>query len=317
MNMPGMPEWSRKPELDVDHPAKLFLYAKKKQRWLRRIKSDRGQLAEEVDYLVDELERYVTHTFDSMPELDIISPDVHKTLDISGEGSHHRIENGPAPLKGDAALLGEHAIRATFYRFHRGDNQDLRVYVSSEQEERHFMGGIYVPLLSVGIDTSTITLSEYRHEEQLDSLTAFIIERLDEFDDKTASLVRDFVKKLKDNQAPAIQKLNNVSPILAAIAQYDTTPPQYIDALLDAVYLKLELDVPHDIQVSSHRVVLSDQLVAAYKSRSGPTIFRDVVPQLGLIGETGNKGLGLFFMDDESAVQIPVQYITRMNISQS
>jgi hypothetical protein len=38
--------------------------------------------------------------------------------------------------------------------------------------------------------------------------------------------------------------------------------------------------------------------------------FNDIVPQLDLIGESANKGLGLFFLNNDKAVQIPVQYIT-------
>ncbi len=315
MEMPDSPEWMHRPELDRTRPARLFTYAQMKQQWLKD-RVHETQLPDAIDHLADELEQYVTGAFTSLPELTIVSQDVHYTREISGRGSRHSIESGPLPFEGDAALFGEHALRATLFGFHQGTDHDLRVYVSNDDEVRQFMGGIYTPLLSVGVEGSEIRLAEVSTAEQLDERGAYVREQLAEYGTVTSELVRELLKALNEPDLTAIRKLHNTSHVIAEIARHTETSQQFVDALIDIIFLKLGLNVPHDIQTSSHRVVITERPVTSYKAKQGPTHFTGVIPQLGLIGETANRGLGLFFLKDESAVQIPVQYITSMYRSQ-
>lgn len=309
------PDWQRKPELDPDNPAQLFEYALGMLQWLRRLKHDKpDQLVDGVDHLVERLERYVSHTFDSLPELNIVSTDITVTRDVYGEGRRHIIESAPAPLRGDAELLGEHALKAILYRFYRSGDT-VRVYVSTGEPEDHLDGGVYTRLHSVGLEGSDITLAEYRNKKRFEDISKIIKKNIDNLDDTTTALIREFVRNSNNEGIQPIEKLNEASPIISAIVRDKAAPPQVIDALLDLLFLKLDLDMPHDIEASLHRVVLSDQPVSAYRPQPGPTLFRNVVPQMGLIGETGKKGIALFFVDGESAVQIPVQYIDAMNFS--
>lgn len=315
MEVPELPGWRNRPELDRNRPARLFRYARDKQRWLQERVSEH-QLPDAINHLVDELEQYATSAFDTMPEITIASPDVQYTRDISGSGTRRVIESGPLPFEGDAALFGEHALRATLFGFHQGDDTDLRIYASLNDGIRQFMGGIYTPLLSVGVEGSEIHLTEFGNAEQLEERGVYVQEQLPGYDEAVRALVTDILRTLNDSQTSAAKKLHNTSKNMAAIARNAETSQQFVDAMLDIIFLKLNLNLPHDIQASSHRVVITERPVPSYKAQRGPTQFTNIVPQLGLIGETANRGLGLFFIKNESAVQIPVQYITNIHRSQ-
>ncbi len=315
MESPDSPEWMQRPELDENRPARLFTYARDKQRWLRG-RVNEHQLPDAIDHLVDELEHFVTSNFDSLPELTITSQDIHYTRGIEGHGSRYAIESGALPFEGDAALFGEHALRATLFGFHQGTAHDVRVYASTGDKARHFMGGIYTPLLSIGVEDSEIRLAEFSTAEQLEERGAYIKEQLSAYDSSVGLSFRELLQKLNEPQVTNIRRLHNTSLTIAEIARHTETTPQFVDAVIDIIFLKLGLNVPHDIQTSSHRVVITERPVTSYKAQQGPTLFQGVIPQLGLIGESANRGLGLFFMNNERAVQIPVQYITSMYRSQ-
>lgn len=303
-------EFHQRPELDRNKPAKLFLYARDKQRWIQERVSEQ-QLPDAIDHLVDELERYITESFDSMPELIISSGDIHYTKDIQGYGSRHAIESGLLPLDGDAQLLGEHEVRGTLFGFHRGEARDLRAYVSVGDGVRHFMGGIYTPLLSAGVEKSSIHLTAYTVAEELETLTSYIDQQLPELDEHTQQLAHLFRDTLSDPQKSPTTKLHECSVFLAKIVQDPGIAPHTMDAFMEMTKLSLHLDEPQDIQTQLHRMVISQYPISAYKPQQGPTFFPGIEEiQLGMIGETAKKSLGLLFIDNEQAVQIPVEYIT-------
>jgi len=302
-------EHHQRPELDRSKPAKLFEYAREKQRWAEQL-SERQRI-EAVDYLANELERYVTETFDSLPELTITTSDVHYTKAIHGQGSRHAIETGPLPLDGDAQLLGEHEMKGILFGFHRGDEHDLRAYVSMGDEPQYFMGGIYTPLLSVGVEKSSIHLTQYTVAEELEKLATYIDEQLVTSDEHLREPAHNFMDILRDTKKSPTKKLHEGSVFLTEITKDTLVMPRFVDALLEMAKLELQLDEPQDIQTQLHRVVISQSPISAYKPVPGQTSFSNIdTIQLGMIGETSNKSLGIFFINNEQAVQIPVQYIT-------
>lgn len=305
-------EFHQRPELDRNEPAKLFLYAKEKQRWIQRHVSDH-RLREEIDYLANELERYVSESFDTLPELTITSSDVYYTKEVSGQGTRHAIESGPLPLDTDAELFGEHTINGVLFGFHRGTDQDLRAYVSLGEGIYQYMGGIYTPLLSVGVEKSVIQLTEYTVAEELQTLTTYIDEQLPTLSDDSQKLTRHYRDTLDSRQKSSVTKLHEGSIFLTKLAQDPDVASNTMDALMEMAKLQLHLYDPQDIQTQMHRVVISHSPVSGYKQKTGPTFFPEVEGiQLGMIGETVKKSLGLFFIYNDQAVEIPVEYITNI-----
>lgn len=305
-------EFHQRPELDRNKPAKLFLYARDKQVWFRERVSEH-QLPDAIDHLVEELERYTTENFDSMPELTITSSDIYYTKNIEGFGSRRVVESALLPLQGDAELTGVHAIKGTLFGFHKGEQNDIRTYVAIGDGIRQFMGGIYTPLLSVGVEGSTIQLSEYETAEQLETLDTYITEQLEGADVGTQDAARSLIDILGEPRLPAVKKLHGGAAIIARIANTRDIAPQLVDALLERVRLTLDLAEPHEIHTTLHREIINTQSVAAYKAVTGPTKFERVEDmQLGLIGESADRGIGLLILHNEMAVQVPVQHVTHI-----
>jgi len=311
MEFQDLPERVQRPELDQYSRSSIFMYAYNKQQWLRE-RVNEHQLPDAIDHLVNELEQYVTSNFETLPDVSVLSQDIQHTKEITGSGTYIVIENEALPFTGDASLFGEHSIAATFFGFHRGRDNDLRVYVSQGNDVRLFMGGIYTPLLSVGLEGSKISLAESRHAEQLEERGMYVKERLGDYTEPMSALVNQLIKELNNASVNNIHRLHNSSQIVADIARQDGVTPQFIDAVLDIIFLKLEMNIPHDIQASAHRVVITERPIPSYKAQRGPTVFEGIIPQLGLIGESASRGIGLFFINNENNVQIPVQYITSM-----
>lgn len=310
---------SAQPELDYNKPARMFTYAREKQQWLRKEWKSERQLSSAIDDLADELERYVSNKFDTLPELTIVSRDIQHTKEITGRGDHRIIESGPLPFDNDAAVaFGEHALRATLFGFHRGqENSDLRVYASTNSDDtRQFMGGIYTPLLSIGVEGSDIKLASFHTSEQIGERSKYIKEQLKEYDESVATLVDDLLKNIENSEYTEVRKLHIASDIAGELARHSELSQQFIDAVVDLIFFELDLNAPHDIHASLHRVVKNKQTVPSYKPIPQPTHFKSVVPQLGFIGESLNRGLGLFFIKNDQPVQIPVQYITNIYRSQ-
>lgn len=311
MELSGSSEWMSKPEF-TRQPDELFSYACQKQRWLReRVSTE--QLPMAVDNLVHELNTYLSSEIGTMPELIVSSRDIHHTKEVAGEGPLIFIETGSLPLEGDAAMYNEHTIRGALYGFHRGLENDLRVYVTTDEAPRQFMGGTWTPLLSVGIESSEINLAETVEAEQIDELIKIIDDQVNEYPLDVGHMTRELIEEISNNQYSSIKKLRHASAILARIARQPEPSIPFIDRITELIRLRLHLDEPHDIHTSAYRAVISEQ-PASYKAR-GEAYFEKVTPQLGLIGETGSKGLGLFFLYDNAPMQVPVQYITHISPS--
>lgn len=311
METPGNPDFTPKPELDRKNPAEIFSYAREKQRWYKkRVSNDRMVYA--VDGLVEELENYISSAYDSMPEIIAVGKDVSSTHNISRNGPNIIIENGPMPLEGDAALYEEHEIRGTLYGFHQGDKGDLRVYISTGEEPRAYMGGIITPLVSVAVESTDIKLAEISVAEKIEELEITIAEQLSVYSSEVTDAVNNLVNTINDSSGSTVNKLQRTSSIIAGIARHPDTSISFVDTIMELVRTRLHLDSPHDIRTTAYRAVISVNPVSSYKAQ-GAEEFIGVIPELGLIGETANKGLGLFFLNGETPIQIPVQYITAMH----
>jgi hypothetical protein len=308
MEVTGSPEWMPKPELYRNRPDLIFTYARDKQKWLRERVST-ARLPNAMDGLVEELENYTSATFGVLPELLIVSRDVHHTVHVGGEGSSVLIESGPLPLEGDAALYDEHTIRRYLYGFHQGEEHDLRVYVSTPEDPVQMMGGVYIPLISISVENSEIRFAESIIADRITELVTYITEQLDNYSPEINQLVRNLIRQLKDNETSPVKQLQSSSFLIAGISRLNEVSVPFLDAILEAIKLKLNLDTPHDIKTSAYREVITERPTASYKARPGKSFF-GIMPELGLIGETGNKGIGLFFLEEDTAIQIPVQYIT-------
>lgn|GEM_PF-2535300 len=309
-------EWAPKPEvkpeLDQYRPDGLFDYARDKQRWLRA-RVSQAYLPLAIDDLANELERYMTHAFETAPELAIVTRDAYRTRRVLGQHVlAHLIESEPLPLEGDAELYGEHTLHATLYGFYRDTEQStLRVYVSDSSEARQLPGGVYTPLISVGVEGSDIQFAEASAEEKIRDLKARLYEQLEEWTPASGELIRDFLAVIDQSNKTKVHILHEVSPLITQLTNQKEISLHVIDTLTEIIKLTLRLDTPQDIEVSLYRKVLATS-PPAYKLQKGPEVFRGVVPQLGLVGESERQSLGLFFLKDETAFQVPAQFVRRI-----
>lgn len=304
-------EWARRPEFDHDYPAKIFEYAKLKLAWIHD-RVNQAQWPEAVDHLAEELEYHVTDAFDRLPDITVTAEDVMYTKRIDIQADKIFVQVAPVPLEGDAALYGEHTIQGRLFGFYCDPDGELRVYVSIGDLPRQLPGGIYTPLLSVSLEDAEIRLSEVSVAEKRDELKTYIAEQSHGYSQETRTLITVLYDIVDQKQCGVILSLQSCSPLIADIARQKEVSPQTVDALLELVNLSLDLGGMHTIQASSYREVITVRPIPSYKAQAGPVEFTNVSPELGLIGETASRGLGLFFIHNDSAVQIPVQYITKM-----
>lgn len=311
MEHPGSYERQPKPELDRKRPEQLFTYGQAKQRYLRSIVNTE-RLPDAIDGLVEELEGFVTTAFGgNLPTVIVESQDVFHTRAIGYDEQRVVIAVEPLPFEGDAELFNEHNLQGVLYGFHRGQHNDLRAYISPPESPLQFMGGVWTPLLSVGMEGSTIQLIETIKAEKTEELVTYIMDRLDACSEEVQEAIREIVKTINNTELTSVNRLQNISHPVAKIAQNSEISPQFVDSVMELITLRLRITEPLDIQTTAYRAVISEQ-PSSYKAHGAAT-FMGVVPQLGLIGETRNKGLGLFFINEDRPVQIPVQYITRIH----
>ncbi|MGV9001733.1 MAG: hypothetical protein ACOH18_02140 [Candidatus Saccharimonadaceae bacterium] len=313
MEQRGNSEGTPKPELDRHKRDELFKYAQDRQRWIRaRVESAEVPVA--IDGLVEELEYFVADNFDSKPQVVAVSWDIQHTGDIVTEGSRHIIQTEPLPLRGDEAVLQEYTVQGSLYGFHQGEERnDLRVYVSSGKPDYQYIGGVIIPLLSISIENSHIQFAESIAEQKLIDIGAKITEQLAKHSQEIRGFVTDLVRQLDDRKSSKEVKLKNSSTTIAGIARSKEVSLVFVDYLVEYIKLKLYLDMPHDIHTNAYQVIISKQPTISYKTISNPEFFPAIIPELGLIGETDNKGLGLIFLIEDIPLQIPVQYITTLN----
>jgi hypothetical protein len=320
MDRPEFGDLHRRPELPTDAPAKVFSYAQQKIAWLKeRVSST--QMPDAVDLLVEELQGFITQKLTPLPGITVQASEVYHTQAVSQtERGTYVIKSLPLELEGDAKIYGEHTIEGTLYGFHRGEKNDLRVFVDRAETPITMRSGIYQPLLSIPVEKSVIRFTAQQEAEQLQEKDDYITTQLETYPQQVRVLIIQLINALNSVDTPA-KKLHNASDIIAGIASYVSKEESYekfIDAVLDYIHIKLGLASPQDITTSSHQVVISERPTSAYR-RGGPASFDEVTPQLGVMGESANRVLGLIFpyKNEESPVtpkydmiRIPVQAVT-------
>ena len=253
-----------KPQFNSAHPETIFMFGAEKQRWLRRRVSQKD-LPAAIGHLANDLDRYMVSAFDDMPELELRSDDIISTQAISGG-----IDRGH-------------------------ENYDLRVYVSTvDQMPINLPGGVYKPLLSVGVEGSYIELASEANRKQLRALQGSILRQTSDIQDpELGSAVDTLLHILNTARGSSLEKLQKCSPLIAAVEGDQKASAQLTDLLLEYTKKSLRLDAP--------------QLV---KTLVDPTTFEGVTPELGMVGEPDARTLAVMFMMNDRAVQIPAQHIS-------
>ncbi|HWT39940.1 MAG TPA: hypothetical protein VN081_01530 [Dongiaceae bacterium] len=299
-----------KPEFDRRQPASLFTYARQKQQWLRD-NVNPHTLPEAVGYLANELEGFVTSTFEGKtPEVIVTAAEVMYTKAISGTGSFHTIESDLLPFTGDASVLGAHTLKGQLFGFYQDEeSHDLRAYITSPEEPYRYRGGMYWPLYSVAVDSAEIKLAEASTTSILNDIEADIQRRLVPYSDEIKRPVLKIMSLLKSKEM-STKKLHDAMSHIVEIVGHPEVSQQVVDSLLEMMRLELRFDSPHTIHADIYRTPIS----RGYIPQKGPKIFEGVMAIPDLIGETMQKYLALSFTYEENheqiPVQIPVQYIT-------
>lgn len=304
-------ERGARPEFNRQDPGQIFTYARDKARYLRYIVSERDRPAA-IDHLADELEEHARGMFETLPSVTVVSDDVYYMKEMKSEGLGQSVVIEPLPFTGDAEVLKMHTIIGHLYGFHQGERGDIRAYISGNEGIRKTMGGIYIPLLSVGVETSDIKLTETVIENELERIGQEIKRLIKGHDKDVVNEVLEVLGQANDTLISTTKKLHNLSPVMASIGRRPETSAQLIDTLLEYIKYRLKLSMPHIINATAYREVITKRPTPAYVPHKEPKQFFDVITELGLIGESANRSLGLLFINDDKAVQIPVQYITSM-----
>lgn len=304
-------EFAHGKELRAITPGALFEFAKNKQLELR---AKLGQpLAREIGILADTLDEYMTHHFDTPPEVIGESRDIYETIEIHEKESSTTVEHTMRKILnyGEISSFEQHSIKGKLFGFHRGLHNELRAYVDDGRAAQKLAGGVYQPLLSLGLEHSDLQFVETSVEQNTD----FIDSHLDEMDERVVETSHAILEALANSQLTVTEKLRNMSPLFTELAINKQVNAQFIDALLEIVKYKLRLDLPYTITTSMHRVIISQPPTFAHLPVHSETTFEHVSAELGIAGETKRPWLGIFFIEnadsqDEANIQIPVDYIT-------
>lgn len=300
----------KRPELDRNDPSQLFTYATQAQRWIHeRVSEDLH--AERIDSLIETLDTFVHEKFAEMPELRVQATDVVHTKGFAEvQPGIYRIDAEQLPFDVDAQLLGEHTIEGTLHGFHRGANSELRMYVARSEVSQKLKSGIFTPLLSIAVQESAIHYKSDEREREISESKALLQARLAEYDDQEiVSLVDRIENYVHDSRTTIASRLHGCSSLVAEIARMSSMDEKLIDAVLDYIRETLDLTSPHDIHTSAHRVHISDHPIRSHQ-RGGAALFENVTPQLGLMGESANRTLGLFISNEEKSISISVEFVT-------
>lgn len=308
-------------ELHATKPGKLFEFIRSKERELRDKLNQPLPLANEIDLLADTLEEYIADNFETMPEVIGESRDIYDTTRMDDIADVTTIEHTMRPITGndDISAFEQLPVRGKLFGFHRGSHNELRAYVDTGQTPQKLMGGVYKPLVSLGLEYSDLKFIDASLEEN----TSFIDTELAEMNEDVAEVTYSLLENLSNSRLTMAEKLHHISPLFTDLATNKEVTSQFVDALIEIVKFKFRLDLPHTITTDMHRVVISGPPTNAHRRVTTETAFDHVSTELGLGGETMRPWLGMFFIQDaenegESVnIQIPVDYITSIYRTES
>jgi len=301
-----------RPEFDPSHPELIFDFAREEEAWRRASANEKYQ-SESLQELINILEVRIIQYFGSSPELVVSAADVVHTEPIQQEGSTYVIKTAPVALEDE--VYGKHDFQGRFQGFHIGDKGEIRVYVSGSEEAQKLKGGIYIPLYSVRLNDSQISLTEYNHKRRLEDIDEYIMMHLEQVSEPGMVLINALKEVLKDSDRGVARRLHDSSQLLVGLERQEQLAESFMDALIEMIQLTLRLDVPLNISASAYREVLSAR-PSAYRNRPEARVFEKIIPTLGLTGDSQYRSLSLlFFYEETGAIQIPVNYITHVDKS--
>lgn len=294
-----------KVELDQIEPADLFEWAKNKQAYIKRL--NERLHPQIIDDLVEQLERYIMKKLTPPPEIFVETNDAYITKEIKNIGSYSRIVDISSMLYADFGVT----INGKLFGFHRGREDDLRAYISTGEEPQHLMGGIYTPLISVSVEQSQFYYAEATFDEQYEQAGQEVLKKIEAYRDDTMSgLFLLLISHLNDSDVTsAVKFIKSAETAQEMIRRIEDKNERefFTDLLWEVIQAKLHLTVPHDIEVSSHRVLITKQ---GYKRHEGAKTFTDVKLQMGIImSESRNPVLGLYFTEDDQNIQVPIHSV--------
>lgn len=314
-------------------PAKIFEWARQQYEHKRYQNGDSHNFPSVVEHLANMLENYIsTHFQGELPELIIEAKDVFRTADVEPLPQNNNPDHKKSPLsrviditplseprEGEESLLNFQTIHGRLFGFHRGEVNDLRLYVDEGRPPHHLMGGIYTPLLSIGLTDSNIQLARQTLTDRYESLGRSIVDALEVIgDDEIEDDVNQLMQQLERKNLSTTKRLQESAPLLLHILSIfdplDAKSQHLIDDLYDMVKLKLDLYSPQEIEVAFHRQVMTKGLVRSHKPVYGTHTFASVTDvQFGLIGESERLSLGLLFIHDTKHIELPVESVVRLN----
>lgn len=306
-------EGVRRPEFNPSHPEQLFQYAGAQQQWLR----DRISIADlpsAIDHLVGALDEHALRAFEAPPRVVVTSPDVLCSGAIQHTEQGFMIPVKQLTLKADdAALFGEHTLKGVFAGFHKGQQHEVRAYVSVGDPRQRLATGVYEPFYSVPVDAATIQFEELVISERKKTLTDSINTVLRD----CRELTRIEVRRIKEatvvtslTSRERLQLLQDSESTLSSIAKDPAASYILSDALLEWIALHLDLESGLDIEASEHRRLISKN---GFKDVRQTAQFRGVQAQLNLHGETVGKRLGFMFEQGDQAIIVPIQSIKALH----
>lgn len=306
----GHEDHVRRPELDRTEPSEVFTYARDMQRWYRNRMSDR-HLSDALDHLANELDDHVSQLFDAGPELEVQASTLHGPQLMRINGDNYQINSSPSDLEGDAALLGLHTVTGKLYGFHHAkvdDVSQLCVYVQRDEKPVKLRAGIYMPLWSVPVEGAEIHFAQEKETELLRKLGGFVTALTNERSIPVNAILKELLGVLDNSRLTVVDRLRQSETMLVTLLHEEGLSEYFSDTALDIISHKLQLGVPLSVHASSHRIVTSTPSVKSF-NRGGEKEFHGVVPQLEMMGESINRSLGLFFYNEDKAVQVPVRTI--------
>lgn len=262
---------------------------------------------------------------------------------VNGEtGSVHRL--GPLSYLVDIEpmafgpieeLVGEHTIAGPLVRFHVGEvRDDLRMYIQAgatigpNGEVMHggdsfdSMGALIRPVVSIGVATSKIQFAEQTSAERLEDLGLAIKTKLGEMsNDRLNGLFLSFIQKVNEKGVTNLCKLQESAKTIMNIASStDINGYQHlIDDLCEYLAIKLNFQMPHELESKGHRVVIPrtnpvvKPIQEPYKLIHRYQEFIGIKPQIELVGVTNNQLIALTFQYEDTSIQVPVSHIHRFH----
>lgn len=320
---------------EIKH-GQLFEWAR--QRYIHLKESNQPtdrQLPDSVGHIADTLNRHLKENFALLHDRDSASLDIHfpdvvaVTKDAYRTGSVDRlgplsqlVSIEPVPFGPVEDIVGEHTIAGSLVKFHVGEiNKDLRMYIQ-DGETIDTMGGIFRPMISVGVEGSDIKFVEQTASERIEELGISIKSKLAKInDDKINGHFLVFMYAANEQHVSNLRRLQeSAKSLLVMSGRINVNEYQHlIDDLCEYLSIKLNLQMSHEIESNGHRIIMPRTIAPKgskqrdYKIVSRYEEFIGVKPQVELIGIESNRTVALTFQDHDRSIVVPFTNVTKLH----